>query len=191
MKAYDVSKIILLTPVSKHSRAARRGEISTDGEAKLLERIAKSENNDVKKSIIRTTIKNENLLARKMELDKVRKRGNKKNNNAIKHKNDRGIKVEGVLATKIQQSIERARFVQNARKSGWEQINKSIDISAKVEQFDKPEKTQAQIEKEEEDEYVKQFYTDAGNKEVEEKKKEEKVNASKGNVFALLEETEA
>lgn len=126
-----------------------------------------------------------------MELDKVRKRGNKKNNNAIKHKNDRGIKVEGVLATKIQQSIDRARFVQNARKSGWEQINKSIVISTKIEEFEKPEKTQAQIEKEEEDEYVKQFYTDAGNKEAVEKKKEEKVNASTGNVFALLEETEA
>lgn len=185
----------LLTPVSKHSRAARRGEINVDGVAKLLERIAKTESIDVKKSIIRTTIKNENLLARKMELDKVKKRGNKKNNSAIKYKNDRGIKVEGILATKIQQSIDRARFVQNARKSGWEQINKTINIETTSGNFEEPVKTQAQIEKEEEDEYVKQLYTDTGKDgemEKEEVKKEEvKANGLKGNVFALLDETEA
>lgn len=130
-----------------------------------------------------------------MELDKVKKRGNKKNNSAIKHKNDRGIKVEGILATKIQQSIDRARFVQNARKSGWEQINKTINIETTSGNFEEPVKTQAQIEKDEEDEYVKQFYTDAGKDgemEKEEVKKEEvKANGSKGNVFALLDEAEA
>lgn len=184
----------LLTIVSKHSRAARRGEI-VDGEAKLLERIANTENNDIKKSIIRTTIKNENLLARKMELNRVRKKGNKKNSSADKHKSDRGIKVEGILATKIQQSIDRARFVQNARKSGWEQINKSVNLQPRKENAEELAKTQAQIEKEEEDEYVKQFYIDAGKEEdagkKEVKKEEAKANALKGNVFALLDETEA
>lgn len=154
-----------------------------------MEKIAKSENNDVKKSIIRTTIKNENLLARKMEMDKIRKKGNKKLNNALKHKSDRGTKVEGILATKIQQSIDRAKFVQHARKSGWDQINKSINIRPSTLEKEEPAKTQAQIEQEQEDEYVKQFYTNDSEAKEEEKKKVDQ--PKNGNVFALLDEAEA
>lgn len=125
----------------------------------------------------------------------MRKRGNKKNNSAVKHKSDRGLKVEGILATKIQQSIDRARFVQNARKSGWEQINKSVNLVLKKEEVEDLAKSQAQIEKEEEDEYVKQFYMDAGKEDDVEKKEakreEVKAGAMKGNVFALLDEAEA
>lgn len=154
-----------------------------------MEKIAKSENNDVKKSIIRTTIKNENLLARKMEMDKIRKKGNKKLNNALKHKSDRGTKVEGILATKIQQSIDRAKFVQHARKSGWDQINKSINIRPSTLENEEPAKTQAQIEQEQEDEYVRQFYTNDSEPKEEEKKKVDQ--PKNGNVFALLDEAEA
>lgn len=155
-----------------------------------MERIAKSDNNDVKKSIIRTTIKNENLLARKMEMEKVKKKGHKKKNNAIKHKTDRGTKVEGILATKILQSIERAKFVQNARKAGWDQINKSINIKSTHNDKEDAVKTQAQIEQEEEDEYVKQFYTTVNDSESARKPKDS-VKPSNNNVFALLNEAEA
>lgn len=123
-----------------------------------------------------------------MEMDKIRKRGNKKKTSAFKSKNDRGVRVEGVLATKIQQSIERAKYVQSARKAGWEQINKSINIQ-NLEAAE-PVKTQAQIEKDEEDEYVKQFYMESGD--TAEADKEEKPAAkASGNVFALLDEAEA
>lgn len=190
----------VLTAVSKHSRAARRGEIDTDGEVKLLERLPKAESSDLKKSIIRTTIKNENLLARKMEMDKIRKKGAKKKNSAIKFKSERGLKVEGILATKIQQSIDRAKFVQNARKSGWDQINRSINItSAEVVENTEPKKSRGQIDRDEEDEYVRQFYMKGNEEEVKneentekaEPKKETKVQPRSGNVFALLDETEA
>lgn len=152
-----------------------------------MEKIAKTENSDVKKSIIRTTIKNENLLARKMELDKVRKRGNKKKTSTLKHKNDRGVNVEGILATKIQQSIDRAKYVQSARKAGWDQINKSITIKSVGGESQEPTKTQAQIDRDEEDEYVKQFYANTSEPQVE----KPAPTPSSGNVFALLEEAEA
>lgn len=170
--------------VSKHSRAARRGEVSLDGE-KLLQNLPKAENDDVKKSIIRTTIKNENLLAKKMEMEKIKKKGNKKKTSAFKSTHEKGIRVEGVLASKIQQSIERARYVQTARKSGWDQINKTIqiknDLVEKMPEIAEP--TEEQTEQQEEDDYVDEFYNN-------EKKVEEKPKVAK-NAFALLEETEA
>lgn len=141
----------------------------------------KAENSDVKKSIIRTTIKNENLLAKKMELNRIKKKGNKKLNSALKHKSERTSKLQGVLSTKIQQSIERAKYVQNARKSGWDKINKSIEVSnALVERAGVPSEQEQQ--QAEEDEYVKQFFADGPAEEKKEEKKEEK----NGNIFALL-----
>lgn len=160
--------------------------MSIDGEAKLLESIPKAENDDVKKSIIRTTIKNENLLAKKMEMEKIKKKGNKKKTSAFKNKTDKGLRVEGVLASKIQQSIDRARYVQTARKSGWDQINKTIQIKNDLaEKAPQPETklTEEQMEQQEEDDYVDEFFNN-------EKKVEEKPKTSK-NAFALLEETEA
>lgn len=93
--------------------------MTLDPEAKKLANIPKGEDNEVRKSIIRTTIKNENLLARKME-SKVKKKQPKK-------KLLRASNLDGVLASKIQQSIERAKYVQGARKAGWEQINKEAE----------------------------------------------------------------
>ncbi|KAK8438609.1 hypothetical protein CJI97_004271 [Candidozyma auris] len=178
--------------ISKHSRAARRGEVQLEGEAKTLANVPKGEDNDVRKSIIRTTIKNENLLAKKMENDAIRKKANKRKTSALKNKLDRNQKVEGVLATKIQQSIERAKYVQSARKSGWDQINKSIQIK-KVEDLKKQQeeepKSDEQMELEEEDAYVRDFY--AGIKPEGKKEESESLKASDQNAFALLEETEA
>lgn len=185
MKA-NIAKIETNFTVSKRSRAARRGEVSLDGEAKLLENIPKAENDDVKKSIIRTTIKNENLLAKKMEMEKIKKKGNKKKTSAFKSKTDKGLRVEGVLASKIQQSIDRARYVQSARKAGWDQINKTIQIKNDLlENAPQPaaEPTAEEMEQQEEDDYVDEFFNN-------EKKVEETPKVLK-NAFALLDETEA
>lgn len=140
-----------------------------DSDAASLEKVPRAESDELKRSIIRTTIKNENLLAKKMEKDKVRKKGNKKLNNSLKHKADRSTKVEGVLATKIQQSIERAKFVQTTRRAGWDQINKTIKIGG-VSEIDLDEdkgsvreqkraeaQAKAQAEKEAEEEYIRYF----------------------------------
>lgn len=87
-------------------------------------------NNDIKKSIIRTTILNENLLNKKIEKKKP-----KKLNNSIKHKMEKNTKLQGVLDAKINQSIERHKFVSNKRKMDWDKINKEL----KEEVVDVPE----------------------------------------------------
>ncbi|KAF5208948.1 60S ribosomal protein subunit export [Clavispora lusitaniae] len=162
-------------------KTARRGEISTDGD-RSLENIPKAENDDVKKSIIRTTIKNENLLAKKMEMDKIRKKGAKRKTSALKSKTDRGSRVEGILATKIQQSIERSKYVQSARKAGWDKINKTIEIKNDLlEEKKAPVPTEDDVAQMEEDEYVDEFFG----------KEKEKSPEGPKNAFALLEETEA
>lgn len=150
--------------MSKHSRAARRGLIEDEGEAKELASIPKAESSDVKKSIIRTTIKNENLLAKKMENSKIRKsKASTKKTNTLKKKIDRSDKLSGVLSTKIEQSIARAKYVQSARKANWSQIDKSAleGMSVNISALEKPKpKTEAELEKEEEDAYVADFYND-------------------------------
>ncbi|PVH18331.1 uncharacterized protein CXQ87_001254 [Candidozyma duobushaemuli] len=174
--------------VSKHSRAARRGEINLDGEAKSLATLAKGENSDVRKSIIRTTIKNENLLAKKMENDAIRKKSNKRKTSALKHKLDRNSKLDGVLASKIQQSIDRAKYVQTARKSGWDQINKGLNVRPveDLKKQDKP-KSEEEMAMDEEDAYVEEFFKDTKPEEEE----AQKAPKPDQNAFALLEETEA
>lgn len=94
---------------------------------------------------------------------------------------------------KIEQSIARAKYVQNLRKAGWDQINKSITIKNDLMQELKAKdstKSTEELEKEVEDEYVKKFFEDG--KKAEEKEEEEstKIGLS-NNAFALLEETEA
>lgn len=101
--------------------------MTLEGEAQALERLPRQENSDVRKSIIRTTIKNENLLAKKMERSMIKKQ-NKKVTSTLKSKTERSSKLEGVLSAKIQQSIDRARYVQGLRKAGWDEINKGLRI---------------------------------------------------------------
>lgn len=137
--------------------------------------IPKEDDNEVRRSIIRTTIKNENLLNKKMENSKVKKY-NRKKTSALRHRLDRSVKTDGVLSHKIEQSIQRAKFVQSARKANWDKINKSIEVKAN----DKPEKTQQQIEQEEEDAYVDEMF---------DRKAEPEPKVA--NRFALLDEEEA
>ncbi|KAK6463609.1 Alb1-domain-containing protein [Scheffersomyces coipomensis] len=191
--------------ISKRSRAARRGEIADEGEAKELSNIAKPESNDVRKSIIRTTIKNENLLMKKMEDSKIRKaaNSNKKKSNALRSKVERNDKLSGVLAGKIEQSIARAKYVQTTRKSGWERINKSITIASEISIIDTAskddkedddvarEKTAEEIEKEAEDAYVRDFYGEDKPEGKEEEEESVPIVSLSNNRFALLEETES
>lgn len=152
------------------------------------------ENNDVKNSIIRTTIKNENLLAQKMEKDKVRKNNSKKLNNSLRAKTDRSAKVEGVLATKIQQSIDRARFVQGMRKAGWDHINKTINVAMEKEGKEQNDKNAAeQGEKDAKEEYIRYFRSGLDASEAEKTGAPEFAKQESGkppNMFSLLEETE-
>lgn len=99
-----------------------------------------------------------------MEKDKIRKKSNKKLNNQLRHKADRSTKVEGVLATKIQQSIERAKFVQTTRKAGWDQINRTLTISSSASDKEKKlavEQAEEDMDRQAEDQYVKDFYGDS------------------------------
>ncbi|KAI0464659.1 hypothetical protein LJB42_002279 [Komagataella kurtzmanii] len=109
--------------VSKHSRAARRGELAMDAEIKSLENIPTAQETDVANSIIRATAKNESLLSQKMN----KKRGSKnKISKESLSKSSRSFRVDsgGRLSTKIQHSIERFKNVQFLRKSSWDTIDK-------------------------------------------------------------------
>ena len=153
---------------------------------KELENVPKV-NDDVKSSIIRTTIKNENLLNKKMEMKQLSKI-NKKKNNALKSKKDRSAKIAGILGEKIEQSISRAKYVQSSRKSGWDLINKGIKINQSASILTAEEPSAEDIEKAEEDAYVAEFFADS-NKAT---STNNKVSGQRNtNAFSLLEETEA
>lgn len=152
-----------------------------------------AEPNVVKKSIIRTTIKNENLLAKKMESNRIKK-ANRKNTSHLKSKIERSNKNSGILSNKIEQSIARANYIQKYRKSDWEKINKEINSGAVMNEDDDSLQTKKQIEREEEDEYVKQFFDEDNDKKDEgDESQDTGPNASQaqGNKFAILDEIEA
>ncbi|CUM53979.1 unnamed protein product [Debaryomyces tyrocola] len=179
--------------ISKHSRAARRGLVEDLGEAKDLASLPKPESDDVRKSIIRTTIKNEDLLNKKMENQRIKKM-NRKKTNSLKHRLERSNKVDGVLSTKIEQSIARAKYVQNSRKAAWDQINKGISTTNElVDNDESSEKSEEQAEREEEDAYVQQFFEDDSGKQKDDTSDNTSSNSNNKNMnrFALLEESEA
>lgn len=118
--------------ILKHSRAARRGLID-DGVALDLAKLPKAEPEAVRKSIIRTTITNENLLVKKMELSKIKKLQPKRHTRQVKRQ--AAADKLGVLLAKIAQSVARARMVQAARKAGWDQINKAARASVEPDQL--------------------------------------------------------
>ncbi|KAI5965800.1 ECM1 [Candida pseudojiufengensis] len=190
----------MVKKVSKRSRAARRGEIPDDinNKSSTTTKSESINNNDgLKKSIIRTQIKNENLLNKKIESSKIKK-NNKKKSSTIKTKLERNNKLAGILENKIDSSIARASYIQKARKSNWDKTNSNIEIKNhlsddfKIEQPEK-ELTEEEILKLKEDELVRDFYKDEEiNDENEEKDEndDDKPDLS-NNKFALLEEVEA
>lgn len=160
---------------SKHSRAARRGEVESH-EAKELSQLPKQETN-MKKSIIRSTILSENLLAKKLE---NKRNKNKKQGKAIK--TSRTTNLDGILNTKIEHSIARYNFIKSKRNVGWDKINDDIKVDNPVLEQERLEK-QKDLEQQEEDEYVKQFF--------EEDSQPKKDSEKTFNKFALLDESEA
>ncbi|KAI5955078.1 ECM1 [Candida jiufengensis] len=193
--------------VSKRSRAARRGEIPDDTTTKSIQQQKEpiSNNDGLKKSIIRTQIKNENLLNKKLESSKIKK--NKRKSSTTKTKVERNSKLQGILANKIDSSIARATYIQNARKSNWDKTNSNIELkNHMIDDFKiEPTKelTEEEIEKLEEDEIVRKFYEDREiNVDDDDKQKDEREDEQNGedeedkpdlsnNKFALLDEVEA
>ena len=128
-----------------------------------------------------------------MENQRIKKI-NKKKTNSLKHKLERSNKVDEVLSTKIEQSIARAKYVQNSRKAAWDQINKDISTTNDLVDNNEPsEKSEKQAEKEEEDAYVQQFFEDDSGKQKDDTSNNtsSKPKNTNMNRFALLEESEA
>ncbi|CAG97808.1 Ecm1p [Kluyveromyces lactis] len=121
-------------PISKHSRAARRSE-AAEPEAKALETLPRTEKTDFAASLIRTANKNEQLLEAK--LNKRGPRNKKKSlgrvgkqqlddSSLTSSKVMRVLNVNNRLDGKRERAIHRAKYVQSARKAGWDSTNAKI-----------------------------------------------------------------
>lgn len=123
--------------VSKHSRAARRG-IDEEPESKSLSQLPRAEKTDLTNILTRTAAKNEALLEAKLH----RKTKNKVGKKSLKGKLDssvvtadkerfeRALNIANRLDGKIARSVSRAKYVQNARKAGWDSTNQQIKKDA-------------------------------------------------------------
>ncbi|SCU78978.1 LADA_0A08988g1_1 [Lachancea dasiensis] len=118
--------------VSKHSRAARRLEF-TDTEAQSLAELPRAQNLDVTNKLIRTASKNEQLLEAKMKkkqktANKVGKKVAAKSalENLDNERIARALNVSHRLDGKVERAKSRAKYVQGARKAGWDSTNESI-----------------------------------------------------------------
>ncbi|QLG73128.1 hypothetical protein HG535_0E02120 [Zygotorulaspora mrakii] len=115
--------------ISKNSRAARNGEVA-EPEAKTLESLPRVGKTDLTNILIRTTAKNEALLEAKLQR-KTKKRVGKKSSvksdsSVSAEKLERALNITGRLDGKIAKSIDRAKYIQNARKAGWDNTNEKI-----------------------------------------------------------------
>lgn len=168
--------------VSKHSRAARRGEIGANDlapEAKLLAEVPRVHTTDLANSVIR---KNQSLLDSKL---KPKEGGIRKKTNTSRNKALRFATVDGRLSTKISQSIERSRVVQNTRKSGWDSINKALQAKPQEKPKAKPKVASVDAE-------VMEEFFEGEEKEEADGEGEVEVSVSSGNnAYALLMEEEA
>ncbi|KAG7693416.1 hypothetical protein KL951_004437 [Ogataea haglerorum] len=168
--------------ISKHSRAARRGEISEiTGEAKDLENVPRLEKTDTIGPMIRASAsKNEHLLRQKME----RKTSKSKSaiSKAIKTRRKKAVIIDGRLGSKIEASINRAKEIQSMRKANWDTINKQLKEAVKGKPLynDDKGKTEGHKDATEDD-------SDWENMDEE----EESNDLVSTNRFALLEEVEA
>jgi macrodomain Ter protein organizer (MatP/YcbG family) len=156
--------------VSKHSRAARRGEADpfASAEAKELAAIPRLENTDTISPLIRSSLsKNQQLLNDKMsriaKKDSKLKPGdhiitahlNKKKSHmvskTVRTKQHRFQNVEGRLGKKIEDAMKRKKIIANLRKTGWDKINEVAKYSLTdeiVSRIDSEKKTNADIEDE-------------------------------------------
>ncbi|SCU79810.1 LAME_0B00452g1_1 [Lachancea meyersii CBS 8951] len=118
--------------VSKNSRASRRFE-ALDTEAQTLAQLPRAQDLDVTNKLIRTASKNEQLLEAKMRKkdktsNKVGKKTIKKSalENLDSERVARALNISSRLDGKVEKAKTRAKYVQSARKAGWESTNESI-----------------------------------------------------------------
>ncbi|GMM45898.1 Ecm1 protein [Pichia kluyveri] len=128
--------------VSKHSRAARRGEVDpfNSTEAKELSSIPRLENTDTISPLIRASLtKNQQLLNDKLSRSGknemklkpgdhvITTHNNKKKQHmvskTIRSKQHRFQSVDGRLGKKIENALNRKKKIGNLRKTGWDKIN--------------------------------------------------------------------
>ncbi|AAS52338.1 ADR419Cp [Eremothecium gossypii ATCC 10895] len=161
--------------ISKHSRAARRNEVA-EPEARSLATLPRAEKTDITSTLIRTAGKNEALLEAKMnkqrsKKQRVTKKSSKEAAMSIdKERLERALNFTSRLDGKRQKSITRAKYVQSARKAGWDATNTMIrkelgdlkDLSPGQEGEDK-DAMEEEREPEEEPEQTLDAVTEAPN----------------------------
>lgn len=137
------------TKISKNSRAAKRAGVSTRLELKELQTVGRAEKTDFSRVLIKQAIldKNSDLLQKKIEKKKDSKLSNNINkkkekiiaqlklsqnsklenlkidNKALLTNIERSLNITNQLDNKIMKSKQKARYVQAARKAGWDQTN--------------------------------------------------------------------
>ncbi|GMM28472.1 Ecm1 protein [Martiniozyma asiatica (nom. inval.)] len=187
--------------ISKHSRAARRGELDKfeSSEAQELAKQPRHESTDVITPMIRSSLdKNQQLLNNKLTSRVEKKKqalemlkngvannatGIKKKNSliskTIKSKQRKFLSVDGRLGNKIEKSIRRNKIVANLRKTGWEKINELARDSLNddsITHMDSVKKTTDDVE----DELAMEINGE-----------EEEQLVEKPNMFSLLAEEDA
>ncbi|CUS20856.1 LAQU0S01e16160g1_1 [Lachancea quebecensis] len=159
--------------ISKHSRAARRLEVE-DVEAQTLAKLPRAQNLDLTNKLIRTASKNEQLLEAKMrKKEGTGKRVGKKPiakglpENLDKERLERALNITSRLDGKVQKAKSRAKYVQNARKAGWERTNESIkrDLALltgpKTDTSSKEDKTTREDSMEQDEAYIDEDEVDS------------------------------
>lgn len=137
------------TKISKNSRAAKRAGVSTRLELKELQTVGRAEKTDFSRVLIKQAIlnKNSDLLQKKIEKKKDSKLSNNINkkkekiiaqlqlsqnsklenlkidNKALLANIEKSLNINNQLDNKIMKSKQKARYVQAARKAGWDQTN--------------------------------------------------------------------
>lgn len=115
--------------ISRNSRAARNGE-ACEPEAKSLEQLPRAEKTNLTNVLLRTTAKNEALLEAKLHKkskNKIsKKRSSTLSNSLDAGKVERALNITSRLDGKIAKSINRAKYIQTARKAGWDSTNDKI-----------------------------------------------------------------
>ncbi|EDO15759.1 hypothetical protein Kpol_1049p17 [Vanderwaltozyma polyspora DSM 70294] len=123
--------------VTKNSRAARRGLTEVfEPEANSLSELPRAQKTDLTNILVRTAAKNEALLDAKIGKKRAKKSGINKKALELKltetetliekQKLQRALNITNRLDGKIAKSVARAKYVQKARKAGWETTNQLI-----------------------------------------------------------------
>lgn len=156
--------------ISKHSRAARRGQEDPfeSSETKELASIPRLEKTDTISPFIRSSVnKNQQLLNQKMNKssrsDNKLKPGdnivanhlNKKKQHmvskTIRSKHHKFQNIDGRLGKKIENALNRKKRIANLRKTGWDKINELAKDSLSndlISTIDSEKKTKTDIEEE-------------------------------------------